>query len=229
MKHLTVTLSLLLWLPAFLLAGNSVTFVINDLNIDDEKVLVYPAGTTYKVLGENGQPIPPAQQDKGALAYEARNFQLLVYPSYRPDKADEYSFADKRLRVFETPRDAKRQGYAKNWQEGEIVLNHGEDNKYVSRPYGVETAYEKSAQLQKKIVLASEERPGQYNLKLYFKNGVEFHYQDGEATASLNGKPLIVEGKYIVHSDMGTAKISFNPETGKTWWVFTKEKETTTE
>lgn len=225
MKHLTVTLSLLLWLPAFLLAGDSVTFVINDLSTDDEKVIVYPAGTTYKVLGENGQPLPPAQREKGALTYEAGSFQLLVYPSYRPDKADDYAFANKRLRVFETPQDAKRQGYAKNWQENEIVINHGKDNKYISRPYGLEKKYKKGAELRKKIVLASEERPGQYNLKLYFKNGLEFHYKDGEVTASLNGKPLIVEGKYIVHTDQGTAKISFNPETGKTWWVFTKKKD----
>jgi len=33
-----------------------------------------------------------------------------------------------------------------------------------------------------------------------------------------------VEGKYIVHTNLGTAKISFNPETGKSYWVFLKEE-----
>jgi len=229
MKPLIIAFSLFLCLPAFLLAGNSITFVINDLETDEEKVIVYPEGTTYEVVDEEGKAIPPVEKEGGAFTYKAEQITLLVYPIYRPDKADDYSLTSKRLRVFETNRDAKRQGYAKNWTESVIVINRGHDEKYVSRPYGVETAYKKSAELQKKIVLASEERPGQYNLKLYFKNGVEFHYQDGEATASLNGKPLIVEGKYIVHTDQGTAKISFNPDSGKTWWVFTKGKEATAE
>ncbi len=211
--------------PSAATAGSIVTFVINDLDTDEEQVLVYPGGTTYEVLDKQGQPYEPSKADGGAKFYDPGKYTLVVYPSYRPKKGDRIQIKGDRLRVFETPGDAKRYGYAKNWQESKITLNHDDGKQYVSRPYGIERKYKTEAKLEKKIVVASEKSPGQYNLKMYFKNGLQFHYIDGKATAMLNGKPQIVEGKYIVHTDLGTAKISFNPEDGQVYWVFLKNKE----
>lgn len=229
MKRLAFAFFLALCLPLLAVAGNSITFVINDINTDNEEVIVYPEGTTYKVMDEEGQPLQPSQVEGGAKTFAPGNYQLFVYPSYRPEQADRIPIRSQQLRVFETPRDAKRSGYQKNWKEGKIVIHHDNGSQYISRPYGMEQVYEKGAELQKKIVVASEEKPGQYNLKLYFKNGLEFHYLDGKASARLNGEPQVIEGEYIVHTDIGSAKISFNPRNGETWWVFTKEEESKAE
>lgn len=225
MKNLVLTLLLGTLLPTLSIAGNSVTFVINDLakEVNDEQVLVYPEGTAYKVMQQSGELLSPTEREGGALTFAPGKFKLMVYPSYRPEQADEFTLVNKQLRVFETPWDAKRMGYAKNWKEGKIILNHDDGTQYISRPYAVERTYSNNELLQKKVVAASDERPGRYNLKLYFKNGLQFHYIDGQARAELDGEPQIVEGAYIVHTDLGTAKISFNPENGDTWWVFTKE------
>jgi hypothetical protein len=216
-----------IFLPASTNAGNSLTFVINESSTDDESVIIYPEGTTYEVVDAQGLQQKPDKVDEGAKFFTVDNeLTIVVYPSYRPNKADRIPVKGDRLRVFETAQDAQRYGWAKNWQEGKIVLNHDDGGQYISRPYGMEKKYKQGAAMRKKIVLASEKRPGQYNLKLYFKNGLEFHYEDGEVTASLNGEGLIVEGKYLVHTKMGTAKISFNPKTGETWWVFTEKGKT---
>jgi hypothetical protein len=222
MKKLMTLLSVCLLLGSQAYAKNILTFVINPEGDKDKSTFIYPEGTTYEVLNDAQKKQEPAEQSGKAKIFKGKGLILLVYPSYRPDKADRIPVKGDQLYAFEDAKAAQEFGYDIGWQEGFIKKNSHEQLQ--SRPYGMEKRYRETT-LERKVVFQSEQRPGQYNLKMYFRNGLEFHYLDGKATASLDGNPQIVEGKYIVHTDLGTAKISFNPETGKTYWVFLKEEQ----
>lgn len=221
MKKLMTLLSVCLLLSSHAYAKNILTFVINPEGDKSESTFIYPEGTTYEVFNEAQEEQQPAEQSGKAKIFKGKGLVLFVYPSYRPGKADRIPVKGDQLYAFEDAAAAQQFGYSMGWQEG--VIKKKSHENFQSRPYGMEKRYRQTA-LERKVVFQSEQRPGQYNLKMYFRNGIEFHYLDGKATASLNGNPQIVEGKHIVHTELGTAKISFNPETGKTYWVFLKEE-----
>ena len=72
----------------------------------------------------------------------------------------------------------------------------------------------------KKKLSPSQANPGKYNLELRFDNGIIFNYEDGKATATLDNQALEIEHKYLISSKLGMAKLSFNPNTGKVWYIF---------
>ena len=59
-----------------------------------------------------------------------------------------------------------------------------------------------------------------YNLTLKGSNGLEFKYVDGIGIATYREKELKISGKYVIDCQEGTLKVSFNPQTKETWWVF---------
>jgi hypothetical protein len=61
---------------------------------------------------------------------------------------------------------------------------------------------------------------GQRNILLVFNNGLVFRYFDDVARAWFQGDEVEISGKYLVKIPGGTAKISYNPKNGETWWVF---------
>lgn len=71
-----------------------------------------------------------------------------------------------------------------------------------------------------KTLTNSENFYGLNNVVLEFSNGVIFTYNDQTVFATLNGKSLKIEGKYLIYSNLGVHKVSFNPHTGKVYWVF---------
>lgn len=215
-------LSVCLLLGSQAYAKNILTFVINPEGDKNKSTFIYPEGTTYEVLNDAQEEQEPAEQSGKAKIFKGKGLLLVVYPSYRPDKPDRIPVNGDQLYAFEDATAAQEFGYSQGWQKGVIKKNSHEQLE--SRPLGIEKRYRETT-LERKVVFQSEQRPGQYNLKMYFRNGLEFHYLDGKATASLNGSPQIVEGNYIVHTDLGTAKISFNPEDGQVYWIFLKKKE----
>lgn len=71
-----------------------------------------------------------------------------------------------------------------------------------------------------KTLIPSEKFEGKQNVELTFSNGVVFTYYDGNYKATLNGKSLRIESKYLIYSELGVHKLSFNPSNGKVYWVF---------
>lgn len=62
--------------------------------------------------------------------------------------------------------------------------------------------------------------PDRFSLDIRFSNGIHMFIGDERVEASLNGEPLKVEGKYLIQSDLGQVKISFDRSNGEIWWVF---------
>lgn len=61
---------------------------------------------------------------------------------------------------------------------------------------------------------------GERNILLVFSNDLIFRYFDGKAKAWFDGDEVLVKGNYIVKLPYQTAKISYNPKNGETWWTF---------
>ena len=58
-----------------------------------------------------------------------------------------------------------------------------------------------------------------YNVVLTFSNGVQFSYEDGQYEATQNGMPIEVDGQYIIETKDEIIKFSFDPTSGKVWWI----------
>ncbi len=58
------------------------------------------------------------------------------------------------------------------------------------------------------------------NVVMEFSNGIVFTYADGKCNASLNGTYADVKGKYLITTEFGLIKISYNPKNREFWWVY---------
>jgi len=102
--------------------------------------------------------------------------------------------------------------------QGSLIYSNAPRYKFKSNPTVI--GHNSQGVTVKKTLSNSENFYGLNNVVLVFSNGVIFTYQDQSVTATLNGKPLKIEGKYLIYSDLGIHKVSFNPHTGKVYWVF---------
>ncbi len=64
-----------------------------------------------------------------------------------------------------------------------------------------------------------------YNASIEFNNGVIFLYRDGKAVAWSEGKLLNIEGKYLISTDDGIIKLSYNPINKQIYYVFEPKEE----
>ncbi|MEM6514817.1 MAG: hypothetical protein AAF688_01450 [Bacteroidota bacterium] len=70
----------------------------------------------------------------------------------------------------------------------------------------------------------SEKNKNEYNAEFVFSNGITAKYTDGNMSAYLNGNPLKIEGNYLIYSELGLIKLSYDPRSNETWWVFEPTK-----
>jgi hypothetical protein len=65
---------------------------------------------------------------------------------------------------------------------------------------------------------------GYYNAIMKFSNGITFKYIDGRVSIDQNGKSLPYEKKYVVETNDGIFKLSYDPLDAETWFVFEPKK-----
>ncbi len=154
--------------------------------------IMYPPGTKFEVRDAEGNLLFNETNYSGEFQVN-QAITLTVRPNYKND-ADVYELSEGKIELAKTK---------------DFFPTQPKKKKYHS--YGVEA---------KKEVSNSKILDGMKNLTLTFSNGVIFNYIDGKASASLHGESLKIKGKYLVYSELGVAKVSFNPSTGTTWYVF---------
>ncbi|MDC7999005.1 hypothetical protein [Gilvibacter sediminis] len=153
----------------------------------------YPPNTPFELTDETGAVVFSDKSD--AKQFEIRStYELTLYPSYR-DKPETYTLTSGKLTL----------NPAKRLQVTQSDSNWG----YTSNGISVT-----------KTLSASKRNYGLQNVTLNFSNGVVFTYMDGDYKATLNGKELEIKGKYLIYSPLGIHKVSFNPQSGKAYWVF---------
>ena len=155
-------------------------------------VIMYPPGTAFELYDRDENLVLNQDSFEGEFSIEEAH-TLYVSPSWKEEQ-DVFKLENARIEVLLT----------KDYQRSEIkhspITSHGVTVT--------------------KSLTDSTVNPKEKNVRLEFSNGIIFTYSDGIAKATLNGNSLEIEHKYLVYSELGVAKISYNPKNGVTWWVF---------
>ena len=156
--------------------------------------IMYPPGTKFELKTEHGYLIFKNSDDPGLVEINEKH-TLFVYPSWKDD-ADVFELTNGTVEKVLTP-----------------TYTESKDEKYNYSSNGV-TAIS--------TVTDSKERKGKKNLNFKLSNGITFIYEDDKYRAYLN-KPdnyIRIKGKYVIETEIGTLKLSFNPSNGVVWWIF---------
>jgi len=183
---------------------NFLTVVIDGADGELEKVIYYPKGSTYRVYLTKKDRETIKTEDY--VTYQG-NMQLTIYPKFRKNNPVHFDIKGKRLRIFWTAQGAFDAGFGADWNDDS------------------EATYKNSSKITlKKELVKSKIQTGKYNVTLKFSNGIVFKYTDGKFNAKLNDKYIHIKGEYMIEIDSGVLKFSYNPKTGKVWWIFKKNK-----
>ena len=187
-------------LSIFILSSNSVfsqkTYlkIVKGPSLND--VIMYPPGTAFELKNKHGYIVFKNSDTPGILDIKEEH-TLYVFPDWK-DEVDVFKLAEGRLEKI-------------------LTKNYGK----LSQPNYHLNQYENQVKA-KFTVSDSRNIEGEKNLDFKLNNGIAFEYFDGKFRAYLTSEDnyLHIEGKYIIESELGILKISFNPKNGRTWWVF---------
>ena len=192
---------------------DALIFVMDKPGTDILEIIQYPPGTTYQVTELGGDEVRFYEKERHILSYEG-DFKIAVFPNYK-DGADIIEKKDLRLRIVHSTEGAEAIDlpslYKRIWRE-----KNEKSEELISHDYG---RYDGNVTLSKKLT-PSESIPNTFNVIAQFSNGIQFIYHDGEASASLGDTELEIEGKFQIFSELGIARLSFNPHNGVIWYVF---------
>ncbi|QBA64785.1 hypothetical protein [Muriicola soli] len=152
----------------------------------------YPPGTEYYLFDKQGNFVL-AEGDLNEPFVINSQHTLIVSPKYKKD-TDKFVIRAGRILMKELE------------VTDSSVSDSGQNDNY-------------NGQLTVRKEYFDSNLQGQRNLLLVFNNGLVFRYFDGEARAWYNNDEVTVEGEFLVEIPEGTAKISYNPFSGETWWV----------
>ena len=193
-------LKLLMPLALAIVVSNSATAQKTYLTIFEsdkkEDQISYPPGTAFELMNAEEEVILTEESEAGTYKITEPS-TLIVSPTYK-EETDRFELS-----------------------EGSIQINL---TKHFFKNEKIGYSYHSNGVTADKTLTYSEKNPNMQNVKLELSNGIIFKYTDGYATATLNNEELRIEGKYLVYSELGVAKISFNPKNGVLYWVFEPKK-----
>jgi hypothetical protein len=154
----------------------------------------YPPGTTFELKNKHGYII--LKESETPLIYKIdESYTLTVFPTYKKEK-DVYNLINGKIELISNA-------------EYIIGIPH---EKSVYQSYGVS--------LDKTTYSSSTINKGESNVVLEFSNNVVFYYTDGDVRATLNSIDVEIKGKFLIYSESGVVKISFNPKNKDLWWTY---------
>ena len=161
---------------------------------DESDIVMYPPGTKFELKTKEGYIVFKNSDDTGVVEIHEKH-TLYVYPDWKED-ADVFVLTEGRVEKLPTIK---------------FSDSHKDSDEKATFSNGVSATSE---------VTDSETLEGKKNLEFKLSNGITFNYTDGLFSATLNNEPLTIKHKYIVYSNLGVLKLSFNPKNGKVWWIF---------
>ena len=194
---LLVTLSLLLS-TAILQAQNGFLTIFPEDDLTTQ--VMFPPGTPFELKTKEGEIVFTDKSELGTFKIEGDHV-LTVYPTWK-NTTDVFQLTTGGRLELRPP--LRMSSYNKD-------KDKHKDSGWGSFSNGVTV---------EKILSPSEKFEGKQNVELRFSNGVVFTYKDGTYYAKLNGESLEIKSKYLIYSDLGIHKVSFNPSNGKVYWVF---------
>lgn len=155
---------------------------------------MYPPGTKFELKNKHGYIVFKNSDEPGKIDIDD-TYILYVYPNWKKE-ADIFRLTEGFLEKIPT------NDYSMSATKSQSIKSNGATAEYVVRH--------------------SNNLEGQKNLEFKLSNGITFEYFDGNYRAYFKEKEnyLHIEGKYLIESDLGTLKLSYNSNSGVVWWVF---------
>lgn len=180
-----------------------------------QKTISYPPGTPFVAKDVQGNTILSMYDLKQVNVYEiTKPITLLVYVSWS-DTPDKYKLNKGTLSFVNTNTSLKKVQISNKIPSKDHFKN-------VSKEASNNEQVHDNVYLIKKQYFSYDEETG-YDVSLQFSNGILFLYRNGKANAWKGGKSLPIKHKYIIQTDQGALKLSYNPQTQKIWWIFDKK------
>ena len=181
---------------------------------NDQITYNYPSNVSITLIDAEGNRRPILKDD----AFDVTGDYTVEIEVPWKDGAEIVKSDGGRLELFILPEaEQQRRNFWYETRKSEEVTYNG---KTYANPEALDAAMAAKPVAVKKTITKSDLNPGTYNLSLVFSNNLIVRYDSGKISAWQNGKTLNVKGNYLVQTLEGLLKLSFEPKTGETWWVF---------
>ncbi|WP_299213326.1 hypothetical protein [uncultured Dokdonia sp.] len=210
---------------SFLIAVLCIVFTANatetsylKIKLDNQKEISYPPGVGFIAQDADGNTVLSPSELETIKVYEVQMpITLFVFTTWN-DEPDVYEISSGTLSLGETdidynPDTTYTYGRAK---KGET---YGRTKK--GETYGRSTMMSNGLSMTRARYFANDAKTG-YNASIEFSNDVIFYYRDGAVSAWQNGKDLEITGNYLIKTNKGIIKLSYDPSDKELWWVFDK-------
>lgn len=190
--------------------------------LEDNTEISYPPGTGFVAEDEDGNTVlnPKSLEDK--KIYEVKKpITLWVFTSWN-EEPDVFEMNSGKLILGKSDRTYSKKNKVDTGKKPTDHYSRPTDIDPESK-YGKWVGNSNGLSLNTSRFFSYNMETG-YDASLEFSDGTIFYYKDGKASAWKDGKDLIIEGKYMIKTNDGTIKLSYNPKTKKIWWVFDKNE-----
>jgi hypothetical protein len=199
------TLIILFTLEIGLLLGAQIENDYLKINVNRTTEINYPANSSFELIDRNGYALMTSEilKDEYELTEKAT---LLVNVSWK--NTPETIELKKGSKIqYVTKKQSKRNDRLYRMPiDGDAVKDYSNGVSVIKK-----TFIERDGDRTNDAIIE-------------FSNGITFTYKNGEAAFTKNDQELTYENKYIVQLKEGVFKLSYNPYTTETWFVFEPKK-----
>lgn len=198
----TIIITVLISLSSYMSQANDHTYL--RIVVDTETDISYPPGSGF-ILQDTAENniLTYAELEKQGEYEITKPMTLFVFVSWK-DEPDTYELSSGILY-------AMKQSNTTYWQTN---YEDGEQRKYLYD----RKAFTKGLEITRSRFFDYD--GDEYDASIEFNNDVIFYYKDGKAEAWQHGKTLKIEGKYLISTQEGLIKLSYNPRNKEIWYVF---------
>lgn len=180
------------------------------ITLDENREINYPGDLKFQILDEQGREL--VNQDSIQEEYEAtEEVKLKIFTTWN-EKPDVFTLKP------ENSVQIARYDYKEDRERNKMSYSTYDESWYDYQQGDWNNDQEKVRPVQKVFMQTADGK--QNNATIKFNNGIVFSYQDGVASFTRNGKELEYTGRYILTTEKGQLKISYNPYNTEFYYVF---------
>lgn len=219
MKNLVILIVSLLCANNTTQASDAVGSTYLKIKIDDQKEISYPPGTGFVAEDASGTTVLSPSRLEQIKEYKITEpITLWVFTAWN-DEPDTYELSSGKLVLGTSRYDYDKES---GFDFSRFKKRYNYSHKKEEEAYGAWKGTSNGVYITKRRFFDYDEATG-YDTSLEFSNDVVFYYRDGEVEAWQDGKTLKIEGKYLIYTNLGVIKLSYNPVNKEIWYVFEKD------
>ncbi len=197
------------------------------IKLDNHQEISYPPGTGFVAEDASGNAVlSPSQLEELKEYTITEPITLWVFTAWS-DEPDTYELSSGTLVMEESDYeyDGSNPYDFGRFKKGQNSIRSNKDEDYVTSKKGKTSGAWKGTSnglvMTQTRFFDYDNKTG-YDTSIEFNNDVVFYYRDGKAEAWQYGKSLKMEGKYLIYTNLGIIKLSYNPQNKEIWYVFEK-------